>query len=154
MMDGTCKMDGTRNNNHDLTALSGSVFSEAFECATPEVYWRRWSRRSVFARSTAGRPSSDYYIDGSYRLRWSLFYLRTYQLSGSYFLSVVVLSRGPRPSCDCWFPSLFVIMVLIDRASRELSNGGRVVFLSNLDWTYLVKFYLVAKPDLALLITF
>ena len=45
-------------------------------------------------------------------------------------------------------------MVLIDRASRELSNGGRVVFLSNLDWTYLVKFYLVAKPDLALLITF
>ena len=105
-------MDGTRNNNHDLTALSGSVFSEAFECAAPEVNVR------AFLGECDRREDELWLLLVCWIL--SIKVVAFWDLRQSTHHDAVI-------EVDAFF-ALFVIlivmMVLIDRDWKDDSNGG------------------------------
>ena len=58
-------------------------------------------------------------------------------------IEMVAFSRGPWPSSVY---ILMVMMVLIDRAGEELSNGGQFIKIDDLDLGYGI---LAVKPDWA-----
>ena len=89
-----------------------SVFSEALDAPVTKLMFFASLRLSLFLDFTA----PDCHVVAS--LRWSNFASST---AGRTKLRIFLLRY------------CVVNMVLIDRASRELSNGGHIVFWSNLD---------------------
>ena len=119
-------LDGTRANSHDLTALSGSVFSAASWIFDVTKFIDGADLGEVCCARAPARAVGI--VVGSYSIKVVAFFgFHVYQLSmDEADRHEVCFARALAELCLLIF-KIAVMMVLIDRASKDLSNGGLFV---------------------------